>query len=251
MSEWGWLLAPVMASALMSVLLIPLGYRVLSRNMVFADLAVAQWAALGTLASLTLLPGTAILGLNLTSLGFALIAIALISLVMALTERYREALIGMLYVLGASLATLLVSGDPHGAQQLAQTLNGDLLWVGSAQLLPAGLLAVICLIWLRLPGPQQSWLFLPLFALAVTAAVDLAGIYVVFATLIVTPLLICHIAGRSLPTAMLACFGGHLGGLWLSADYDLPAGPAVVVSIVAVAMMLVSFSRLYSGLTRT
>lgn len=233
MSDWDWLLAPVAASALMSITLIPLGYRVLSRNMVFADLAVAQWAALGTLASLTLLPGAMLLGLNLTSLAFALLAITLISLIMRHTERYREAIIGMLYVLGASLATLMVSGDPHGAQQLAQTLNGDLLWVGQEQLVPAALLAATTIIWMRLRPARQRVLFLPLFALAVTTAVDLAGIYVVFATLIATPLLVCHLGRGHALTAMVICLLGHMAGLALSAFLDWPAGPAVVTSVIA------------------
>lgn len=233
MPEWDWLLAPVAASALMSVMLIPLGYRVLSRNMVFADLAVAQWAALGTLASLTLLPGVLLLGLNLTSLAFALLAIVLISLVMRYTDRYREALIGILYVLGASLATLMVSGDPHGAQQLAQTLNGDLLWVGAGQLLPALILTAATLVWVLLGAAHKRLLFLPLFALAVTTAVELAGIYVVFATLIVTPLLVCHLGRGYLATAMVICLMGHLAGLALSATLDWPAGPAVVTAVIA------------------
>ena len=233
MSEWSWLLAPVTASRRLSVMLIPLGDKVLSRNMVFADLAVAQWAALGSLASLTLLPGTLVPGINLTSLGFALAAIALIHLAMGYTDRYREPLIGMLYVLGASLATLVVSGDPHGARQLAQTLNGDLLWVSASQLGPAALLAGLSLIWVRLGSAIQERLFLVLFALAVTTAVELAGIYVVFATLIVTPLLVCHLGGKGRRYAVLVCLSGHLAGLGLSVLLDWPAGPAVVTSVIA------------------
>ena len=136
MTNWLWLLTPLGASMLMALSLVPLGYRVLARGVVFADLAIAQWAALGSLAGMSLLPDHTVAGLPVSGLLFALVAVAMVHLILKWVPEHREAMIGILYVAGASFATLVVSNDPHGAQQLARTLNGDLLWVTGPALIP-------------------------------------------------------------------------------------------------------------------
>lgn len=233
MTEWLWLSIPLAASALMTVSLVPLGHRVLARGVVFADLAIAQWAALGALAGQAWMPNHTLAGLPVSSLLFALLAVTLVHLMLQRAAAYREALIGSLYVLGASLATLVVSHDPHGAQRLAQTLNGDLLWITPHALPALAVVAVAVLAWQYLCSEAlKTGLFLPLFAVAVTLTVELAGIYVVFATLIVSPLALCHLRNRSVLTAVLAGLAGHGLGLALSGGFDLPAGPMVVTAVI-------------------
>lgn len=239
-----WLLTPLAASLLMALCLVPLGHRVLERGVVFADLAIAQWAALGSLAGLSLMPNHTIAGMPVSGLLFALLAVAMVHLILKLVPEYREAMIGTLYVLGASLATLVVSQDPHGAQQLAKTLNGDLLWVTHVSLVPLAAITLAVLIW-RNTGSERfrSPLFLPLFAVAVTLTVDLAGVYVVFATLIAAPLMFCCLRGYGLLMASVFCFVGHGLGLWLSASHDIPAGPAVVVSVLGSCLIAIAVLR--------
>lgn len=245
MADWLWLGAPLAASALMALCLIPLGQRVLARGVVFADLAIAQWAALGSLAAPLWIPGRLAVALPLGSLALALLAVALVHLILRHYPAYREALIGLLYVLGASLATLVVSQDPHGAQRLARTLNGDLLWVTPQALPVLALAAGAVLAWqFALPERLRSPLFLPLFALAVTLAVETAGIYVVFATLIAAPLALCHLRGFGVLAAAAVCFAGHGAGLAVSGYVDWPAGATVVVAVIlASALALVVTGR--------
>jgi len=244
MSDWLWLLTPLGASLLMALSLVPLGHRVLARGVVFADLAIAQWAALGSLAGLSLMPNHTIAGLPISGLLFALLAVGLVSLILKLVPAYREAMIGTLYVLGASLATLVVSNDPHGAQQLARTLNGDLLWVTGLSLIPLVVITLAVLLWHNAGTERvRSTLFLPLFAVAVTMTVDMAGIYVVFATLIAAPLMLCHLRGYRLLMASGFCFVGHGLGLWLSASHDIPAGPAIVVSVIGCCLAAILVLR--------
>ncbi|KXO10647.1 hypothetical protein [Marinobacter excellens] len=233
-NEWGWMWPALTASALTAIALVPLGNRVLERGMVFADLAIAQWAALGILLVGTLFPaGGPALSLS-GSLTLALLAVAMVSLVLRYLTRHREAMIGLLYALGACLATLLVSQDPHGAQRLAHTLNGDLLWTTPTVLAPMVLLALAVLVWQYvLPQSYRGWLFLPMFAIAITLTVDLAGIYVVFTSLIAAPLLLIHLRGTSIVFAILTCLAGHSLGLLISAWQDLPAGPTVVIAAMA------------------
>ncbi|KPQ00213.1 metal ABC transporter permease [Marinobacter sp. HL-58] len=238
MTSWLWLLTPLMASLLMALCLVPLGHRVLERGVVFADLAIAQWAALGSLAGQSLMPNHTIAGMPVSGLLSALLAVAMVHLILKLVPDYREAMIGTLYVLGASLATLVVSQDPHGAQQLAKTLNGDLLWVTTISLLPLAAITLAVLLWHNTGSERfRSRLFLPLFAVAVTLTVDLAGVYVVFATLIAAPLMLCCLRGYSQLMASALCFAGHSVGLWLSASHDIPAGPAVVVSVLGSCLL--------------
>ncbi|MBS3803687.1 MAG: metal ABC transporter permease [Oleiphilaceae bacterium] len=233
MADWLWLSAPVAASLLMAIALVPLGQRVLARGVVFADLAIAQWAALGSLAAGRLFPPLDFMGVPVSSLASALLAVALVHLILRWVADYREAMIGTLYVLGASLATLVISDDPHGAQQLAQTLNGDLLWVTPAALIPLGVMAALVIGWqLALPERLRAVLFLPLFALAVTITVNQAGIYVVFASLIAAPLALCRMRRYSVWWAVAVCFIGHALGLTLSASFDLPAGATIVTATI-------------------
>lgn len=236
-NEWLWLWTPISASILLALMLVPLGNRVLQRGVVFADIAIAQWAALGVLLGSqfdwTRQLGALLPTISLIGFSFALLASALVHLILRHVATQREAMIGTLYVVGASLATLSIHHDPHGAQALARTLNGDLLWSRPAHLATLLPVALLVLLWTRLRPARQEALFLPLFALAVTVAVDVAGIYVVFATLITTPVLLCQIHQISLPAAVVTCIAGHVLGLCFAAWQDLPVGPSVVLGTLA------------------
>ncbi|GGC68707.1 metal ABC transporter permease [Marinobacter halophilus] len=243
-TDWGWLWPAVAASALISIALVPLGHHVLARGMVFADLAIAQWAALGILLAGNVFPDAGQLARLVGSLLLALTAVSAVSLVLRSMVRHREAMIGLLYAVGASAATLLVSNDPHGAQRLTTTLDGDLLWTTALNLWPLAALAVSMLWWqFRLPERWADRLFLPLFAVAITLTVELAGIYVVFTSLIAAPLLLTYLCGTGVVLAILVCLAGHGLGLLASAWQDLPTGPTVVITTLIVSVILAIFSQ--------
>jgi zinc/manganese transport system permease protein len=249
-NEWFWLWTPLCASILLSMILVPLGERVLQRGVVFADIAIAQWAALGVLLGGQLSWSRELTAmspaLSISGLCFALLASGLVHLILNFYAPHREAMIGTLYVAGASLATMSVSHDPHGAQALAATLNGDLLWTSPSHFYVLIPVAASVIIWKKISASWQNKIFLPLFALAVTVAVEVAGIYVVFATLISTPLLLCQIAGKRVAWAVLACIVAHFIGLLLAAWLDYPVGPSVVLSSIlftSLVLMVLSFLK--------
>jgi len=62
----------------------------------------------------------------------------------------------------------------------------------------------------------------------VTASVQLVGIYLVFASLIVPALATYRITAHRLKFAWLIGIAGYALGLILSAWFDLPAGAAIV-----------------------
>jgi zinc/manganese transport system permease protein len=70
--------------------------------------------------------------------------------------------------------------------------------------------------------------FYAAFALAVTASVQLVGVYLVFASLIVPALATHRLKRRRLPAAFAVGIAGYGTGLLLSIWFDLPAGAAIV-----------------------
>lgn len=237
MAAYEWLLLPAAGSAMLCLLLVPLGYQVIARGVIFADLAIAQWAALGTLAGLYLLPNHTLAGAPVSSLIFALLAAVAVHLIFRRLADAKEAWIGILYVIGASLAVLLVSGDPHGAQALHRAASGDLLWASWPLVLAVATLAA--LVWLLAwwcPGWMSGAVFMPVFAVAVTYSVSLAGIYVVFATLIMTPLVLGTLVGTGAFLAVCCAIAGHLTAIGVSVAFDLPVGPAIVVATLAMTL---------------
>src|SRR5438128_2726706 len=135
------------------------GLEVLKRNVVFVDLALAQIAALGTTVAFML--GHPALGLATYawSLGFTLIAAALLAGTKAWSERIsQEALIGVIYVVAAAAAVLLIDRAPQGSEHLKQILTGNILTTGSEELaIIVPLYAAIGLLhWLMRRGLAQG-----------------------------------------------------------------------------------------------
>ncbi len=215
---------------------VPLGQQVLSRGIVFIDLAIAQVAGLGvTIAG----------GLGFEPQGWrvqaAAVGAALLgSLLLTWTERkwpdVQEALIGVLFVLAACVELLVLANNPHGGEHLKDLLVGQILWVSLPALEPVALLyAAALLIWFAFRTRLGQLGFYVLFALVVTQSVQLVGIYLVFASLIVPAL-----AARLFPESWRLGVGytvgvvGYAGGLVASSLFDLPTGATIVVALVSV-----------------
>jgi zinc/manganese transport system permease protein len=83
-----------------------------------------------------------------------------------------------------------------------------------------------------------------LFALAITASVQLVGVYLVFASLIVPALATAGLSGpRRTVTAYAIGACGYVAGLVLSAMLDLPSGAMIVWTLAGcgiVARMLLA-----------
>jgi zinc/manganese transport system permease protein len=75
------------------------------------------------------------------------------------------------------------------------------------------------------------------FGLSVTASVQLVGVYLVFATLIVPALATRNARRMRLPKAWVVASLGYAIGLTLSAVYDLPSGPAIVWALSVVGVV--------------
>ena len=217
---------------------VPMGQQVLARGIVFIDLAIAQIAGLGVIAAD---------GMGWEPQGFAVqiaaVAAALVgALILTFTEKrwpdVQEALIGVLFVLAACAGILLLANNPHGGEHLKDLLVGQILWVNYRQLLPVALLTVVILaLWFGAGKRLGRIGFYALFALAVTASVQLVGVYLVFASLIIPALASrFHSARHQLIVGYAVGVTGYAVGLTASALFDLPSGAVVVWALALIGI---------------
>ena len=215
---------------------VPLGMQVLERGIVFIDLAIAQIAGLGVIAADLMGWEPQGLAVQVAAVSAALAGAVLLSFTERRVGKNQEALIGVLFVLAACAGLLLLASNPHGGEHLKDLLVGQILWVNSVQIgWLAVLSAVILAVWFGFARRLGSFGFYAVFAVAVTASVQLVGVYLVFSSLIVPALATRALNGRR-RTVIAWCLGafGYALGLALSALFDLPSG-AVIVWVLALA----------------
>ena len=238
--DWPILLPALVAGLLVLVTHVPLGKQVLSKGIVFIDLAIAQIAGLGVIAANAV--GWEAQGwqVQATALSAALAGAALLTWTDKRFADIQEALIGALFVVSSCVAIVLLASNPHGGEQLKDLLVGQILWVSWAQI---GLMAVVSAIvlglWYGLGAQRLGRMgFYCVFALAVTASVQLVGVYLVFSSLII-PALAVRTVPAQLQTAAALAIGAvsYLLGLLLSAVFDLPSGALIVLVMAVVAML--------------
>jgi zinc/manganese transport system permease protein len=244
--NWGAIDLGILGPALIAGLLVlathvPLGTQVLDRGIVFIDLAIAQIAGLGVIAADALgLPEHG-LAVQAAALCAALLGAALLTWTERRAGGQQEALIGVLFVLAASVGLLLLAGNPHGGEHLKDLLVGQILWVGTPQLLALAAVSAVLLLAIASGWTQRlgRFGFYAAFALAVTASVQLVGVYLVFTSLIVPALATLRWQGRSRMVVAYAVGAvGYAGGLLLSAVFDLPSGPTIVCTLAATALLV-------------
>jgi len=222
---------------------VPLGMQVLSRGIVFIDLAIAQIATLGVIAADRVGFEPEGWVAQAAAVSAALLGAALLTWTEKRWPEIQEALIGVLFALAASGGMILVANNPHGGEHLQELLSGQILWVGYSQLLPVAILnAVILALWFWRGSRLGRFGFYGLFAFAVTASVQLVGVYLVFASLII-PALACrgYSPRRRLVAAYAVGAAGYAAGLALSTIFDLPSGPVVVWTLALVGMAVHRF----------
>lgn len=227
------LLWPFAVGVLVLATHVPLGRRVLARGIIFLDLAVAQFAVLGVVAAHALDLAAAGWPTQLAAAAAALAGAALLAACERRWPEIQEALIGSSFVVAASLAVLLLAHDPHGGEHLAGLMSGQVLWATPAQAAQLAVLTVMLGAILAWRGERLGGLgFYLVFALAITASVQLVGVYLVFASLILPALALRGLPARAaLPAGWAAGALAYAAGLVVSAAGDWPAGPAIVVAL--------------------
>jgi len=176
---------------------------------------------------------------QLAAVGAALLGALLLTWTERKAPEQQEALIGVMFILAACAGILLLAGNPHGGEHLKELLVGQILWANTTQLLwLGGLTAVlVALLWTGAMRRLGRFGFYGVFALAVTASVQLVGVYLVFSSLIIPAL---ATRGLDEPRRTIVAYAlGALGyalGLALSAVFDLPSGAVIVWALAVCAI---------------
>ena len=242
-ASFGILWPAFVAGLLVTATHVPLGMQVLERGIVFIDLAVAQVAGVGVILADSLGWEPAGAAVQVAALAAALACALLLTWTERRWPEVQEAIIGVVFVLASSVALLLLAKDPHGGEHLKNLLVGQILWVDPAQLpIDALVYGAILALWFSLGERLGRVGFYAIFAVAVTIAVQLVGLYLVFVTLVVPALATWYWRRRRLLRGYLIGALGYALGLLASLAWDLPSGPMIVCAVALLGLLVFALS---------
>jgi len=224
------LLTPIALVVILVMMHSWFGLGILKRGIIFTDLAIAQFAALGSAISLGYFHEEYF---YILTLAFALLSALLIAIASQRNIKL-EAYIGLLYVLGASGIMMVLSHSAEGMEHFKSLLASDILFTPPSDVLKSAVIyAFIALalwkIYPRLNGFFKELMFFSLLALTVTSSVQLAGVLVVF-VLLIAPAFAAVSLELKKPLLSSFCFGWFfsIAAIITSYYFDLPTGYTIV-----------------------
>jgi zinc/manganese transport system permease protein len=257
-----FLLAPFVASLILTGIHAYLGVHVVERGVIFVDLALAQIAALGATVAIVVGIDPHGRGSYWISLGFTFLGAAIFAL--ARTRRGhipQEAFIGIAYAVASATAILLMSKATGETEHLKDMLVGNILAVSWAEVRKTAILygAVgifhyifrkkFLLISMHHDDAEKlnfnvkfwDFLFYASFGFVVTSSVAIAGVLLVFCYLIVPSVGAMLFADRIGPRLAIGWTMGTLVsalGVILSVKIDTPTGATIVVTFGGVLILM-------------
>jgi len=257
-----FLLAPFVASLILTGIHAYLGVHVVERGVIFVDLALAQIAALGATMAILIgmdphAGGAYWISLAFTFLGAAIFALAR----MRRTHIPQEAFIGIAYAVASAAAILAMSKATGETEHLKDMLVGNILavsWqeVGHTALL-YGAIGLFHYFFRRNfllistnPAAAEAegisirlwdFLFYASFGFVVTSSVAIAGVLLVFCYLIVPSVGAMLFADRIGPRLAIGWTMGTLVsalGVYLSVVLDLPTGATIVCTFGGILVLM-------------
>jgi len=262
MDTFSFLLAPFVASLILTGIHAYLGVHVVERGVIFVDLALAQIAALGTtiavLASLDP-DGRASYWI---SLGFTFVGAAVFSTIRGRRVRIpQEAIIGISYAVASAAAILAMSKSSAQTEHLKEMLVGNILTVTWNEVFKTaalyGAVGLFHYIFRRKfllismdPSTAEAqgvsihfwdFLFYASFGFVVTSSVHIAGVLLVFCYLIVPSVGAMLYAERIGPRLAIGWTMGAVVsavGVYLSLKIDLPTGATIVCTFGIVLILM-------------
>ena len=264
---------PFIASLILPWLLVYLGLHIVQRGVIFVDLALAQTAAFGTCVSMLVGYDVHDWQSYAFSLGFTFVGAVVLTFTRTRRQRVpQEALIGIVYVMAAAAAILVLSHSAGGKEELQRSLVGELLVV-----LPSDVLKTFALFvgvgvahflfrkkFLAISANSEQaaasglnvrwwdFVFYMLFGLVVTSFVHIGGVLLVFSYLVVPAVCAAYLVNSFLARFVLGwgiatlC---SLVSLLLTARVDLPIG-AAIVCVLGAALLLVVVGTSFTAKSR-
>jgi zinc/manganese transport system permease protein len=264
---------PFLMCLIMGTILAYFGIHVLKRDIVFINIAVAQVAAIGSIAAHLAfeVEENALLS-YLFSLGCVLSIAAFYAIVRRkIIQISIEAVIGISYAITAAGAMFLISIAP-GHAHAEEMLAGKLLWVTWQHIILCLVVftaVAFCLYIFRKPlskisenyeeaitqGLKVIWwdfVFYALLGVVITVAVRVTGVVTVFSFLIIpatiSALFSAHWGLRML-IAWAAATVASLAGLLFAYRFDFSLGPAIALflgAVLVIAALCSKFSQNHS-----
>ena len=265
-----FLAPPFVASLILAGIHTYLGVHVVERGVIFVDLSLAQIAALGSTVAL-LIPfagdphGDSA---YVISVAFTLVGALVFSTIRSKRARIpQEAIIGICYAVASAATILAMSKATSEGEHLKNMLVGNILAVSWTEVAKtAALYGVIGLFhfvfrhkFLAITlNPKKAaadgvslwrwdFLFYASFGFVVTAAVQIAGVLLVFCYLIVPSVAAMLYSERiGVRLAIGWIMGSIVSGLgvYLSLQLDLPTG-ATIVCTFALVLIVMAIARVF------
>jgi zinc/manganese transport system permease protein len=266
MDTLAFLLAPFVASLILTGIHAYLGVHVVERGVVFVDLSLAQIAALGTTIAVLYGFDPHGRGAYWFSLAFTFLGAAVFSTIKSHKARIpQEAVIGISYAVASAAAILAMSKSVQQTEHLKEMLVGNILTVSWQEVVKTaaiyGLIGVFHYLFrnkflLISLDPQKAeeqglsvrfwdFLFYASFGFVVTSSVAIAGVLLVFCYLIVPSVGAMLYAERIGPRLAIGWTMGTLVsalGVYLSLRIDLPTG-ATIVCTFGIVLILMAVCR--------
>lgn len=263
-----FLLPPIVACIILAGILSYFGNHILTRGIVFIDIAVAQIAALGTMIGILLGFAEDSISTQFISYLFTIVILGFFSLMRVKKQLLpQEAIIGIFYCVALGMALLLADMIPGGSNYITKTITGNVLWVTWKSIFNCILLFVpVMLIHLfmgsKVRGVTEGetgktinlrqariydLIFYITFGVIIVKAVPIMGIFLVFMLLIgpasIARAFVSDWRKRIIWSWVIGSIGS-LVGIYLSYSLNISNGPAIV-SLIGVTAYLAAFVRLY------
>ena len=240
MGDINFLIYPFLGCVLLILIHGYFGIHILERGVIFLDLSMAQFIALGI--SISFFMGSEASGRQFYSIIFAIIGAAVLSLSRHIARFVNiEAFIGVFYIFSLATSILVLDRTPHGLEELKAILNGNIIWITEGDLLKMlALYSCIGLLHfffrkrffaLSYEGKGSylwEFFFFLSFAFVLVSSVSIAGILQVFSFLVI-PALIGRLFSKepfkALVIGWAVGLSGSMFGLIVSYKVDLPTAP--------------------------
>ncbi len=248
-----FLIYPFLGCVILILIHAYFGIHILERGVIFLDLSLAQFIAVGIAISCFL--GDEPSSRSYLAIAFAVLGASILSFSKQIARVVNiEAFIGVLYVFSFAVSILFLDKSAHGAEEFKSILNGNILWMTPADVLHASLLyaaigGLHVLFWKKFIGLSYGngkgffweFLFFLSFAFVLVSSVQIAGILQVFSFLVI-PALIGRLYTRDPVRILLS--GWAIGlvvsllGVSLSYKLDVPTAPLIVAGLSLIFFIL-------------
>lgn len=257
------------AAALLAPVCAFLGVFVTARRMSFFSDTIAH----GALAGVALGVWLGLTDLTLPMIAFSLLVAGALIWIKENTELLTDTIMALLLSGSVALGIIILSLLRGSRTQIHSYLFGDILAIGNQEVWFAAILFVAVFVGLfwklseltllsahedmafvcGIPVRAMNYLFILVLTITVALTIRLLGIILVTALLVVPPAAARNIS-RNLRQHILASvvvgLTGGVCGIYLSYRFDVPCGPAIVLTCIGLFIVTLAWAKVFQSSVR-